>query len=420
MNSAAHRARPRAGSAWKTVARSPSAAVRSRPRARARRRRRIGRSRQGLTAMSLRPTGRVDALTLDVAPRRGARPARPQRRRQDHHDAPAQRRARRPTAARPRCSGSTRGPRRRRAPPPHRRAHRERRARRAVHRPREPRVRRRTLRGMPEAGGAERRGGELLERFGMGDRADVKVPGLLHRPAQAGGPRPGPPARPRAAVPRRAHLGPRPRRHPRRGRPDRLAWPPSEGRTVVLCTHFLGEAGRLADRMAVLFRGGCTPSARPAELAADAVARPRGATRPRRRRPRPSSWRSLLGLRGVLDARRPTRGVTVVVERPRRSCPPSSAALRRRRASASTASTPATADPRGRLLRHRGPGHRRPPRASSTAIACDDRRRRLAPARTPIGLGRRSGPSLVARPDRRPPVEGGHAADAAGARSCCS
>src|SRR5690606_23699854 len=27
------------------------------------------------------------------------------------------------------------------------------------------------------------------------------------------------------------------------------------GRTVVLCTHFLGEAGRLADRMAVLAHG---------------------------------------------------------------------------------------------------------------------------------------------------------------------
>lgn len=28
-----------------------------------------------------------------------------------------------------------------------------------------------------------------------------------------------------------------------------------DGRTVILCTHFLGEAGRLADRMAVLYKG---------------------------------------------------------------------------------------------------------------------------------------------------------------------
>jgi ABC-2 type transport system ATP-binding protein len=41
------------------------------------------------------------------------------------------------------------------------------------------------------------------------------------------------------------------------------------GRTVVLCTHFLGEAGRLADRMAVLHRGKLHAAGRPAELAAE-------------------------------------------------------------------------------------------------------------------------------------------------------
>jgi ABC-2 type transport system ATP-binding protein len=41
------------------------------------------------------------------------------------------------------------------------------------------------------------------------------------------------------------------------------------GRTVVLCTHFLGEAGRLADRMAVLHRGKLQASGRPADLAAE-------------------------------------------------------------------------------------------------------------------------------------------------------
>jgi ABC-2 type transport system ATP-binding protein len=40
------------------------------------------------------------------------------------------------------------------------------------------------------------------------------------------------------------------------------------GRTIVLCTHFLGEAGRLADRMAVLRRGHLVAFGRPDDLAA--------------------------------------------------------------------------------------------------------------------------------------------------------
>jgi len=41
------------------------------------------------------------------------------------------------------------------------------------------------------------------------------------------------------------------------------------GRTVVLATHFLGEAGRVADRMAVLDRGRLRAIGRPDELAAE-------------------------------------------------------------------------------------------------------------------------------------------------------
>ena len=41
-----------------------------------------------------------------------------------------------------------------------------------------------------------------------------------------------------------------------------------QGRTIVLCTHFLGEAGRLADRAAILDRGRLHAFGRPAELAA--------------------------------------------------------------------------------------------------------------------------------------------------------
>ncbi len=42
-----------------------------------------------------------------------------------------------------------------------------------------------------------------------------------------------------------------------------------DGRTVVLATHFLAEAGALADRMAVLHRGRLVAFGRPDELAAD-------------------------------------------------------------------------------------------------------------------------------------------------------
>jgi ABC-2 type transport system ATP-binding protein len=41
------------------------------------------------------------------------------------------------------------------------------------------------------------------------------------------------------------------------------------GRTIVLCTHYLGEAGRLADRMAVLHRGRLQALGRPEDLAAE-------------------------------------------------------------------------------------------------------------------------------------------------------
>ncbi|MDW3220156.1 MAG: ABC transporter ATP-binding protein [Acidimicrobiales bacterium] len=42
-----------------------------------------------------------------------------------------------------------------------------------------------------------------------------------------------------------------------------------QGRTIILATHFLGEAGRVADRMAVLDRGRLRAIGRPEELAAD-------------------------------------------------------------------------------------------------------------------------------------------------------
>ena len=109
------------------------------------------------------------------------------------------------------------------------------------------------LRGMSEAD-ARAKGGALLERFDMGHRADVKVQGfstgqrkrvalaraLLHDPELLFLDEPTSgldPAATRDVVDLIGSLA------------------ADHGRTVVLCTHFLGEAGKLANRMAVLFRG---------------------------------------------------------------------------------------------------------------------------------------------------------------------
>src|SRR3954454_1160183 len=123
------------------------------------------------------------------------------------------------------------------------------------------------LRGMTEAQ-ARQRGGELLDRFDMGHRADVKVQGfstgqrkrvalaraLLHDPELLFLDEPTSgldPAATRDVVDLIGSLA-----------ADR-------GRTVVLCTHFLGEAGKLATRMAVLFRGVLHAFGTPDELAAE-------------------------------------------------------------------------------------------------------------------------------------------------------
>jgi ABC-2 type transport system ATP-binding protein len=122
------------------------------------------------------------------------------------------------------------------------------------------------LRGI-DAATAHRRAGELLERLGMSHRADVKVQGfstgqrkrvalaraLLHEPELLFLDEPTSgldPASTRDVV-------------------DLIgALAAEQGRTVVLCTHFLGEAGKLANRMAVLFTGRLHAFGTPAELAA--------------------------------------------------------------------------------------------------------------------------------------------------------
>ena len=122
------------------------------------------------------------------------------------------------------------------------------------------------LRGIDRAT-AHRKAGELLERFGMSHRADVKVQGfstgqrkrvalaraLLHEPELLFLDEPTSGLDPAAT----------------RDVVDLIGTLAAEqGRTVVLCTHFLGEAGKLANRMAVLFTGKLHAFGTPAELAA--------------------------------------------------------------------------------------------------------------------------------------------------------
>lgn len=123
------------------------------------------------------------------------------------------------------------------------------------------------MRGFDRAWAA-RRSTDLLERFGMADRADVPVQGtstgqrkrlalaraLLHDPEVLFLDEPTSGLDPAAT----------------RDVIDLIGSLASEhGRTVVLCTHFLGEAGRLADRMAVLHRGVLHAFGRPDEIAAE-------------------------------------------------------------------------------------------------------------------------------------------------------
>jgi ABC-2 type transport system ATP-binding protein len=122
------------------------------------------------------------------------------------------------------------------------------------------------LRGFDRAG-ARRRTDEVLDRFGMAERAEDLTQGfstgqrkrvalaraLLHDPQVLFLDEPTSgldPAGTRDVVELIGHLA-------------------AEGRTIVVATHFLGEAGRLADRMAVLHRGALRAFGRPAALAAD-------------------------------------------------------------------------------------------------------------------------------------------------------
>ena len=122
------------------------------------------------------------------------------------------------------------------------------------------------IRGMNRVD-AERRADELLGRFGMIDRANDQVQGfstgqrkrlalgraLLHDPEVLFLDEPTSGLDPAATRDVVELIGSLATEH---------------GRTVVVATHFLGEAGRLAHRMAVLNRGRLQAFGRPDELAA--------------------------------------------------------------------------------------------------------------------------------------------------------
>jgi ABC-2 type transport system ATP-binding protein len=115
---------------------------------------------------------------------------------------------------------------------------------------------------------AEARVDELLGRFGMMDRANDQVQGfstgqrkrlalaraLLHEPEVLFLDEPTSGLDPAATRDVVDLIGSLATEH---------------GRTVIVCTHFLGEAGRLAHRMAVLNRGRLQAFGRPDELAAE-------------------------------------------------------------------------------------------------------------------------------------------------------
>jgi ABC-2 type transport system ATP-binding protein len=170
----------------------------------------------------------------------------------------------------------------------------------------------------------ERRGNELLERVGLSEAADRKVGGysggmkrrldlasaLVHEPEILFLDEPTAGLDPEAT----------------RDVLDLLASLAAEhGRTVLLCTHFLGEAGRLCQRMAVLHRGRLRAFGRPDDLAASLwrgvpVELDLGA---------PADERTLAALRagrGVIDAHSTPAGARVDIEE-RAALPPLVASL---------------------------------------------------------------------------------------------
>ena len=117
------------------------------------------------------------------------------------------------------------------------------------------------------------------------------VPAALRRPAAAAVARPRPGRPPRAGLPRRADRRPGPAGPPGhlgagRGRCAR------DGVTVVLTTHFMDEAERLADEVVVVDHGRVVAAGTPAELTGAGRARTAALHARRRARPRDAARRA--------------------------------------------------------------------------------------------------------------------------------
>ena len=161
----------------------------------------------------------------------------------------------------------------------------------------------------------------MLERFGMADRADHRVQGFSTGSAQARRARTRAAARPRGAVPRRADVGPRSRRHTRRHRPhrhrSRRARP--HGRALHPLPRRGGTArapdGGAPPRPAPRVRH--DPTSSPASSGTASTPTSTSARRPTTRSSRCSPTRR----RRARRARRPGAARVVTVARPRGRCP---------------------------------------------------------------------------------------------------
>ena len=150
---------------------------------------------------------------------------------------------------------------------------------------------------------------------------------------------------------------------------------------MVLATHFLGEAGRLADRMAVLHRGRLRAFGQPDELAAQlwsGVGAELDLGRPGRRGDR---RRPLHGARACGARAAHGEGARLVLD-DRDALPRAVAAAVDRGVAVYGAAT-APADPRGRLLRHRAAHRRRGGRRSAPTASRRQRGRAPRPAAVP-------------------------------------
>ena len=109
---------------------------------------------------------------------------------------------------------------------------------------------------------------ELGAALGLDEPARPARRQLQRRPAAAARDRPRAASRPAGAVPRRADRRPRPPHPARAARRDRRRCARREGLTIVLTTHYLEEAERLCDRVAIMHAGSIVALDTPAALLA--------------------------------------------------------------------------------------------------------------------------------------------------------